>query len=124
MGLAFEVAGEDCVSYFCECLGVEVPVDEFVGVDHDEGRPDIGEDVVLAVAFDEVAQDFRLVEDVHLAHVGVELSLGHFEGVLEGGDDSYASFVGLSVVLYALVFEGANRDAFEEGLAEVLLGRR
>ena len=98
-------------------------VDKFVGVDHDEGGSDIGEDIVLAVTFDQVPQDLRFVEDIHLAHIGVELSLRHFESVLEGGYHSNVSFVALCFVLYALVFEGANWDAFEEGLTEMLLGR-
>lgn len=124
MGLSFEIAGEDCVSYFGQCFGVEMSVDGFVGVDHDESGSDIGEDIVLAVAFDQVPQDLGLVEDVHLAHVLVELSFGHLEGILEGGYHSDATFIGLGVVLYALVFESTNRDAFEEGLSEMLLGRR
>ncbi len=91
--------------------------DEFVGVDDDEGGSDVGEDVIFAVAFDEIAEDFRFVEDVHFAHVGMEFALGHLEGVLVGSDDAETSLVGVGLVLNALAFQGANRDAFEEGLS-------
>lgn len=61
MGSAFEVPREDSVPNLGKRLCVEVPIDDFVGVDDDECRSDIGENLVLPVSLDQISQDFRLV---------------------------------------------------------------
>jgi len=92
VGSAFEVPREDSIANLGKRLCVEVSIDHFVGVDDDESRPDIGENLVLSVPLNQISQYFRLVKKVHLAHVGVELSFGHLEGVPEGSHQDSASY--------------------------------
>jgi len=124
VGSAFEVPSKDSIANLGKRLCVEVSIDHFVGVDDDESRPDIGENLVLSVPLNQISQYFRLVKKVHLAHVGVELSFGHLEGVPEGSHHPETSLVGLGIVLHPLALEGPHRDAFEKRLTQLLLGRR
>jgi hypothetical protein len=90
---AFEVPRQDSLPNLGQCFGVEVSIDDFVRIDDDECGSDIGEDLVLAVSFDEIPKDLRLVKDVHLAHVSMEVALSHLKGVPEGSHHSETSLI-------------------------------
>jgi hypothetical protein len=77
-----QLAGEYLLLDGVEDVLSEEFVDGAVGVDDDEGGPDAGEDLVLPVPAQDVAQHFRLVQHAHLAHVREVLLLRRLEGLV------------------------------------------
>jgi hypothetical protein len=78
---------------------------DIVGVDNDESWSDICKDIVTFVPLDQITKNFRLVQDIHLAHVLVEVTLGDFESLFEIGDHPYFALRSLCLVLNPFVFE-------------------
>lgn len=87
VGSLLHVSSHDFVSQVAYYFVVEVFFNDFVWIDDYEGGSDISKDVIISVAIDDVPQNFRFVENVHFAHVRVQLSFWHFEGVLIFGSD-------------------------------------
>ena len=92
-----------------------------VGVDHDQSRPDEGEDVVAVVAVHKVPQHLWFVEDVHLAHVGEDLSVAHLKG--EGRVESQFDFgvMKSGLVLHLVLVDDFEGSGFEEGRSLLVL---
>jgi hypothetical protein len=90
-----------------------------VGVDHHHGGPDESEDYVLAVAGDYIVEDFRFVEDVHVAHIIVELARGSEVGALGGHLNLYLLIVEGGLVLGELVTDGTGGETLEERVLRV-----
>ena len=53
-----------------------------VGVERDESGSDVSEDLFVGVPSNEVCQDLRLVEYVHITHVFEVFFLCRFEGAV------------------------------------------
>lgn len=97
-------------------------LDDLVGVYNDQGGPDVREDLIFGVAFDDVPEYFGFVEDVHFAHVFVRLPFGHLEGVPNVGFDGDFAVGGACFELHLIVAEGLTRHALHEGNIQAFFG--
>ena len=99
-----------------------MPFDDSIGVGDDESGPYICKDLVFTISIDDVSQDLRLVEDIHFAHILIDLSFGHLKSIFLFGNDCDFSFGRFGFIFYLFVVDGSAGSGFKEGHSKLFIG--
>lgn len=79
--LILEVPVEDGLPHLVDYLFIEKSLNDAIRVDYDQGGSNVCENLIFFVPLDQIVEHFGLVEDIHFAHVRVQLPLRHLKGI-------------------------------------------
>lgn len=77
-----------------------MPVYDSVGVDSNESWSDISENVIFFVSLDDVPEHFLFGQNIHFAHIWIELIFRHFENVFDFASSLDFPFFGNCFILH------------------------
>ncbi len=103
MRRSFHITTEDALPHFSNDFVVEMPFNYFVGVDNDERGSNISKNIVFSVPINQIPKYLGLVENIHLAHVLIELTLRHLKGILEVSYKFDCALRCVCLILYAII---------------------
>lgn len=75
MGIAFRTAIEHTIPDICQYFEIDIFFDDPIGINDDKSWSYICKDIIISVSSYKITQYFRLIEDVHIAHIWIQFSL-------------------------------------------------
>jgi hypothetical protein len=72
--LLLNVSVENVFSKFINEFFAEQFLDDTIGIYDNESGSNIGKNLLFFISLNEIIENFRLIEYIHFAHIGIQLS--------------------------------------------------